>query len=378
MLGADRRQSSPGSSGPSPYADVAARDPATVDVAGRVRRVARASEDHAQLVDGWDGRWTGGDPGRGGDLAARGGVCWVSATGDVLHLRSQARHLPPPRALDAGVRRHLGGQTRPTSGGWPSRWLLAGALVERLVHDLAARWWWAWTSRAGVRLALAEPLNAEWRAIPRVDGFTPESIAAVEALVDRHRTAAINAALPFSNQDAGPSPGCPEILASVDRSVLVNPGRASCCCSSSSACSPATRSSSSPRCSSSDGGPRRRSCGPAAAGSGTSCRMALGEALLVTVPAVLAAPWGGGAAGLRRSGSTRRSREWASRRRCLGWSNVHRSPSSGGVLAILALTIPTLALGRAVSLVSAPRSGGRLAGRCPSGWGWTSRSWCWP
>ena len=66
---------------------------------------------------------------------------------------------------------------------------------------------------------LAEPLNAEWRAIPRVEGFTPESLAAVEALatgIDGR----VNAALPVSNQ-AQVLSKLPAILASVDRSVLV-------------------------------------------------------------------------------------------------------------------------------------------------------------
>ena len=66
---------------------------------------------------------------------------------------------------------------------------------------------------------LAEPLNAEWRAIPGSTASRPESIAAVEALATGI-DARINAALPFSNQ-AQVLTRLPTILATVDRSVLV-------------------------------------------------------------------------------------------------------------------------------------------------------------
>ena len=61
---------------------------------------------------------------------------------------------------------------------------------------------------------LAEPLVAEWRAIPDVNGFRPEALDAVAAQV-RGLAGRVNAALPGSNQattatklpDISPSPG---------------------------------------------------------------------------------------------------------------------------------------------------------------------------
>ncbi|HEX5827199.1 MAG TPA: ABC transporter permease [Candidatus Limnocylindrales bacterium] len=66
---------------------------------------------------------------------------------------------------------------------------------------------------------LSEPLDTQWRAIPRVAGFTPRNVEEVSALA-ADAEPRINAALPASNR-AQVLTKLPAILASVDRSVLV-------------------------------------------------------------------------------------------------------------------------------------------------------------
>ena len=154
-------------------------------------------EDHARLVDG---AWpvAGATPVEVAISQPAAALLGVG-TGDVLHLRSR---LDTSRAVDVRVSgtwaarpgrrvvdgRAAGAGRRESSGSFTTR----GPLVVA-AEDLVAG-------------PLAEPLNAEWRAIPRVDGFTPESIAAVEALA----TASTAASTPRcrSRTRRRSSPGC--------------------------------------------------------------------------------------------------------------------------------------------------------------------------
>ena len=99
-------------------------------------------------------------------------------------------------------------------------------------------------------------------------------------------------------------------------------------------------------------------------GFGHLVSMALGEALLVIVPAVIAAPWRRRCSS-RPCGSTRRWRGWGSRRRCPAGARS-RSALIGGVLAILALTIPTLLSGVSDRRRRGPRSAGRSGRTLPA------------
>ena len=329
----------------SPYADAAA-DPATVDELATFAAY-EGIEDHARLVDG---AWpvagaTPVDVAISQPAAALLGV----ATGDVLRFRSR---LDTSRLVDVRV-----------SGTWAA--------------DPADEWWMAdplalagavssgsFTTRGPLVVAaqdlvtgpLTEPLNAEWRAIPRVDGFTPESIAAVEALatgIDGR----INAALPFSNQ-AQVLTRLPEILATVDRSVLVTQagilllliqfGVLAGYAVILVAALLLERRRTETALLRARGG-----------GFGHLVSMAFGEALLVTVPAVIAAPWA--AALLVQAVRLNPALEGVGLETPLpGWSTFAVA-LVGGALAILALTIPTLLSGAPIAGVRA--AVGRQVGR---------------
>jgi ABC-type antimicrobial peptide transport system permease subunit len=68
-------------------------------------------------------------------------------------------------------------------------------------------------------LAGGRPVDASWRAIPSIEGFRPDNLDEVASEVDGLKDR-ISAALPGSNQ-AAVTTRLPDILASVDRSVLV-------------------------------------------------------------------------------------------------------------------------------------------------------------
>ena len=331
--------------GSSPYADAAA-DPATVDELA-VFAAYEGIEDHAQLVDG---AWpvAGATPVEAAISQPAAALLGVG-TGDVLHLRSR---LDTSRAVDVRV-----------SGTWAAdpadEWWMAEPLLLAGAQSSGS-----FTTRGPLVVAaeelvsgsLAEPLNAEWRAIPRVDGFTPESIAAVEALatgIDGR----INAALPFSNQ-AQVLTRLPEILASVDRSVLVTQagillllvqfGVLAGYAVILVAALLLERRRTETALLRARGG-----------GFGHLVSMALGEALLVTVPAVLAAPWA--AALLVQAVRLNPALEGVGLETPLpGWSTFTVAVI-GGVLAILALTIPTLLSGAPIAGVRA--AVGRQVGR---------------
>ena len=330
----------------SPYADAAA-DPATVDELA-VFAAYEGIEDHARLVDG---AWpvAGATPVEVGDLAARGrpagrrprATCCASARGST-----------PTRVVDVRV-----------SGTWAAdpadEWWMADPLALAGAESSGS-----FTTRGPLVVAaedlvtgpLAEPLNAEWRAIPRVDGFTPESIAAVEALatgIDGR----INAALPFSNQ-AQVLTRLPTILATVDRSVLVTQagilllliqfGVLAGYAVILVAALLLERRRTETALLRARGG-----------GFGHLVSMALGEALLVTVPAVLAAPWA--AALLVQAVRLNPALEGVGLETPLpGWSTFAVA-LIGGALAILALTIPTLLSGAPIAGVRA--AVGRQVGR---------------
>ena len=227
-------------------------------------------------------------------------------TGDTLRLVSR---LDESRTRDVAISGAVAARPRrPVVGGRPAR--AHRERGRRLASRPAAR------SSSPPRTSWrgrSQPLDAAVAGDPR---RRRASRPATSTRSRRSRAGAqdrVNAALPFSNR-AQVLTRLPTILAAVDRSVLVTqPG--SCCCSSSSACSPAyaiilvaalllERRRTETALLRARGG-----------GFGHLVSMAAGEALLITVPAVIAAPWA------RRSsswpsGSTPRSKASGSRRRC--------------------------------------------------------------
>ena len=138
-------------------------------------------------------------------------------------------------------------------------------------------------------LAGSRPVDAQWRAIPDLAGFRPENLDQVATSLS---------GLPRSDQRRDcPGRTRPRSPRSCRRSSprstarSWSPSPASCCCSSSSACSPATRVILVAALLVD----RRRSetalLRARGAGFGHLVRMAVGEALLIVAPAVLAAPW---------------------------------------------------------------------------------------
>ena len=261
----------------SPYADAAA-DPATVtDLV--LFAALEGIRDHATLVDG---RWpeAGGTPVEVvvSEPAAR--ILGV-ATGDRIPLvgRLDGR---PVDAVVTGTWR-----ADPADPYWlDDPLLLAGnerggsfTLVGPLIAEAA--------DLQGP-LAGGRPLDAQWRAIPDLDGFRPENLDQVATSVTG-LLGEVNALLPGSNQ-ATVATRLAAILASVDRSVLVAQsgillllvqfgvlaGYAVILVAALLMDRRRTETA------------LLRARG---AGFGHLVRMAAGEGLLIVVPAVLAAPW---------------------------------------------------------------------------------------
>ncbi len=330
---------------PSAYADAAA-DPATV-----TDLVQPASfegiERHAELVDG---RWAeaGRTPIEATLSQAAAGIMGVE-TGDTLTL---ANRLDPGRVVDVVI-----------TGTWRADpadpyWLGDPLVLDGT--DTSGRF----TTRGPLVVAeaeiatgpLSEPLDVRWRAIPDVNGFRPEGLDAIATDIAGLR-GRVNAALPGSSQ-ASVSTRLPDILASVDRSVLVAQsgilllliqfgvlaGYAVILVAALLLERRRTETA------------LLRSRG---AGTGHLAAMAFGEALLVVVPATLAAPW----LAMLLVQAVRLNPAMAG----VGLSAPLPGPSTfgtaviGGIVALVALTIPTLLSGVSIAGVRAAigRQGGR-------------------
>ena len=329
----------------SPFADAAA-DPAAVrDLV--VLASIEGIRDHASLADG---RWP--EPGRTpvevavSEPAAR--ILGV-ATGDTIPLVGRL----DGRALEATV-----------TGTWRADpadpyWLgdplaLTGSesggsftSVGPLVVDAA--------DLAGP-IAGGRPVDARWQAIPDLAGFTPANLDVVAADA-ASLLGVVNAALPVSNQ-VTVATKLPAILASVDRSVLVAQsgillllvqfgvlaGYAVILVAALLADRRRTETA------------LLRARG---AGLGHLVRMAAGEAVLVVVPAVLAAPWIAAllvaAVGLNPALQE------------VGLAAPPPGPATfavagiTGLVAFVALVLPTLAGG--ISIAGVRAAAGRQAGR---------------
>ena len=204
--------------------------------------------------------------------------------------------------------------------------------------------------------ALGEPLDAQWRAIPDVNGFDPDTLDAVAADV-RGLAGRVNAALPGSNQ-ASVATKLPDILASVDRSVLVAQAgillllvqfgvlAAYAVILVAALLLERRRSETA----------LLRSRG---AGTGHLAAMAFGEALLVVVPAAIAAPWL--AVLLVQAVRLNPAMEGVGLTAPLPGPTTFATAALGAVIALIALTIPTLLTG--VSIAGVRASIGRQAGR---------------
>ena len=203
---------------------------------------------------------------------------------------------------------------------------------------------------------LAEPLDAEWRAVPAVAGFTPDVLEEMSTLATEAR-GRINADLPPSNQ-AQVATELPSILASVDRSVLVTQagilllliqfgvlaGYAVILVAALLM-------------------ERRRTETALLRARGAGFRhlltMTAGEALLITVPAVIAAPW----LAMLFVAAVGRNPALAS----VGLEAPLPGPATfgvavvGGLLALVALTLPTIAT--TISIAGVRASVGRQVGR---------------
>lgn len=203
---------------------------------------------------------------------------------------------------------------------------------------------------------LAEALDAQWRAIPTIDGFRPENIDTVADLAAR-APGRINAALPPSNQ-AQVSTKLPAILASVDRSVLVTQagillllvqfGVLAGYAVILVAALLLERRRTETALLRARGG-----------GFGHLVAMTTGEALLVTIPAVVAAPWL--AVVLVQAVRLNPALEGVGLETPLPGPATFGVALIGGLLAFLALTIPTLT--SVVNIAGVRAAVGRQVGR---------------
>jgi ABC-type antimicrobial peptide transport system permease subunit len=329
----------------SAYAD-AAGDPETLTDLTQLASF-QGIEDHAALVDG---RWpTARQTPIEATLSQGAAAALGVRTGDTLSL---VNRLDANRRVDVVI-----------TGTWradpaDAYWLADSLAIEG--SETSGRF----TTRgplvvAGPDLttgALSEALDAQWRAIPDVNGFDPDSLDAVAADV-RGLAGRVNAALPGSNQ-ASVATKLPDILASVDRSVLVAQAgillllvqfgvlAAYAVILVAALLLERRRSETA----------LLRSRG---AGTGHLAAMALGEALLVVVPAAIAAPWL--AMLLVQAVRLNPAMEGVGLTAPLPGPATFATAALGGVIALIALTIPTLLAGVRIAGVRA--SIGRQAGR---------------
>ncbi len=203
---------------------------------------------------------------------------------------------------------------------------------------------------------LASTVAAEWRAIPDVAGFRSDNLDAVAATA-RAATGRINAALPGSNQ-ASVATRLPAVLAAMDRSLLVAQAGIGLLVIQFAVL----------------GGyavilvaallvDRRRTETALlrARGAGTRhlMRLSLAEALLVAIPAVIAAPWLGAlmVAAVRLQPALSDIGLAAP----LPGAGTLAVVAAGGLIAVLVLVAPTLATGTPIAGVRAAVS--RQVGR---------------
>ncbi len=329
----------------SPYAD-AATDPAAVtDLV--LFAALEGVRDHATLVDG---RWpeAGGTPVEVAVSEPAARVLGVATGGRIpLVGRLDGR---PLEAVVTGTWR-----ADPADPYWlGDPLLLAGTEAGgsfRLVGPLVAE-----PADLQGPLAGGRTLDAQWRAIPDLAGFRPENLDQVAASL-KGLLGEVNAALPGSNQ-ATVATKLPAILAAVDRSVLVAQsgillllvqfgvlaGYAVILVAALLM--------------------DRRRTGTAllqARGAGFRhlVRMSAGEALLIVVPAVLAAPWI--ATLLVAAVGLNPALEQVGLTAPLPTAATFGVAAIAGLLALLALVLPTLWTG--VSIASVRVGLGRQVGR---------------
>jgi hypothetical protein len=329
----------------SAYADAAA-DPETVTDLEQLAAI-EGIERHAELVDG---RWA--EAGRTPieatlSQAAAGAI--GAHTGDTITIVNR---------LDAGKRVDVA-----ITGTWRADPADPFWLADPLVID-GAETSGRFTTRGPLVVAqadltsgpLAEPLVAEWRAIPDVNGFRPEALDAVADQV-RGLGGRVNAALPGSNQ-ATTATKLPDILASVDRSVLVTQAgillllvQFGVLAAYAVILVAALLLE------------RRRTeiafLRARGASTGHLAAMAFSEAVLVVVPAVIAAPWL--AMLLVQAVRLNPAMEGVGLSAPLPGEATFATAIAGGVVALIALTIPTLLSG--VSIAGVRAALGRQAGR---------------
>ncbi len=329
----------------SAYADAAA-DPATVTDLEQPASF-EGIERHAVLVDG---RWA--EAGRTpieATLSQAAAAAIGVKTGDTLSL---ANRLDAGRVVDMLI-----------TGTWRADPADPYWLGDPLVLD-GAETSGRFTTRGPLVVAaadlttgpLSEPLDAQWRAIPEVTGFRPETLDAVGTDIAGLR-GRVNAALPGSSQ-ASVSTQLPDILASVDRSVLVAQAgillllvqfgvlAAYAVILVAALLLERRRTETA----------LLRSRG---AGTGHLAAMAFGEALLVVVPAVIAAPWL--AVLLVQAVRLNPAMEGVGLSAPLPGPSTYATAILGGIVALVALTLPTLLSGVSIAGVRAAigRQGGR-------------------
>jgi hypothetical protein len=333
----------------SPYADAAA-DPETVTDLEQPAAF-EGIERHAELVDG---RWAeaGRMPIEATLSQAAAAIIGVK-TGDTLTL---ANRLDPGRVLDFVI-----------TGTWRADpadpyWLADPLALEGT--ETGGRF----TTRGPMVVAetdlmtgpLREPLDVQWRAIPQVTGFRPETLDAVGTDI-AGLAGRVNAALPDSNQGSV-STRLPDILASVDRSVLVAQAgillllvqfgvlAAYAVILVAALLLERRRTETA----------LLRSRG---AGTGHLAAMAFSEALLVVIPAVVAAPWL--AMLLVQAVRLNPAMEGVGLSAPLPGPSTFATAVLGGLVALMALTIPTLLSGVSIAGVRAAigRQGGRTLPR---------------
>ncbi len=329
----------------SAYAD-AADDPETLTDLTQLASF-QGIEGHAALVDG---RWpVAGQTPLEATVSQGAAAALGVRTGDTLSL---VNRLDASRRIDVAITGTW--RADPADGYWladplalegtqtSGRFTTRGPLVVD-DSDLTAG-------------ALSEPLDAQWRAIPDVNGFAPDSLDAVAADV-RGLAGRVNAALPGSNQ-ASVATKLPDILASVGRSVLVAQAgillllvqfgvlAAYAVILVAALLLERRRTETA----------LLRSRG---AGTGHLAAMSFGEALLVVVPAVIAAPWL--AMLLVQAVRLNPAMEGVGLSAPLPGPATFATAVLGGIIALVALTIPTLVSG--VSIAGARAAIGRQAGR---------------
>ncbi len=329
----------------SPYADAAADAAAVTDLT--LFAAYEGIEEHATLVDG---RWPApGATAIEATLSEDAAEVLGVATGDSLRLVSR---LDADRVVDVAIT----GTWRPDPA---DPWWL-GEVLALTGTEPGGRFTTTGplvVSAEDLRAApLAEALDAQWRAIPIVDGFRPDTLDEVSGLAT-DAEGRINAALPPSNQ-AQVATRLPTILAEVDRSVLVTQAGilllliqfgvlAGYAVILVAALLLERR--------------RTETALLRARGAGFSHLLAMttAEALLVTVPAVLVAPW----LAMVLVGAVALNPALAE----VGLVAPLPGPSTfaiaalGGLLALLALTIPTLT--STVNIAGVRAGVGRQIGR---------------